>query len=759
MMMLVLCLYLRAQMVELKGSAETLTQAFDAKAAGKLFRDPRDDTTIPDEHVFIVSWVDYCNKYGMGYALMDGSVDVHFNDSTTLTLSADKHHFDYISSRRHGPVYVSKNFSVTDGGPQKQDPEQAKFNQRLVDKFKYCKEVLTSIRNASARANQAATDDDAGMGGGRPGYEPGHQGFVVVTKTDFIITTSVDGHLKFWKKHWDEDGQLFASISEDGSAKVFDVLNFDMIKLGFTPHACCWVHRRGQVQGLLAVSEQGTGTIRLHDGRGNDSPLLTIEKLHHRQIRMFAFLKGKLTRKHDESLTAIQEMQQARTSIHCVEDMEFGRRLAVERELEMPGPDGRIPAMSTNVVWDESGAFVLYPTLLGIKVVNTVTNRVVRLQGKDESVRWMNLALYQGAPAKKGLAPAMTASANPMLANKSIRDPTLFCTGYKRQRFYLFTRSEPEDSEIHDKDVFNERPTRKEQSIASATALTKSGPSPFGFIRSDSHFHGRHTYAPISPAISTSRLPPLSSSSTSLSRSPSMNMQQNTAQSVAGQGYTLKVSFDTSENPAASMFSFTLHVQSDGYARSRATRVFLCASSPDESGRYALDWALESLVQDGDELIVFRGIDPEDLEKDHEQHTHIPVTGDPLGDGTGGTSIWDREFEDEFSPDLKHDHPYTISMANAGPNTNGSQFFITTTATPWLDKKHTIFGRAISGLEVIHNIENVKTDKMDKPFEVIKIVNVVVETDWRCFATRSGNNSGFVSASRHGQENLSRVCD
>jgi nucleotide-binding universal stress UspA family protein len=95
-------------------------------------------------------------------------------------------------------------------------------------------------------------------------------------------------------------------------------------------------------------------------------------------------------------------------------------------------------------------------------------------------------------------------------------------------------------------------------------------------------------------------------------------MQQNTAQPVAGQGYTPKVSFDTFENPAASMFSFTLHVQSDGYARSRATRVFLCASSPDESGRYALDWALESLVQDGDELIVFRGVDPEDLEKDHE---------------------------------------------------------------------------------------------------------------------------------------------
>lgn len=60
-------------------------------------------------------------------------------------------------------------------------------------------------------------------------------------------------------------------------------------------------------------------------------------------------------------------MQQAGTAVYKVEDMEFGRRLAVERELEMPGPDGRIPGMWSNVVWDESGAFVIYPTLLGIK--------------------------------------------------------------------------------------------------------------------------------------------------------------------------------------------------------------------------------------------------------------------------------------------------------------------------------------------------------------------------------------------------------
>jgi peptidylprolyl isomerase domain and WD repeat-containing protein 1 len=74
-----------------------------------------------------------------------------------------------------------------------------------------------------------------------------------------------------------------------------------------------------------------------------------------------------MTRKYDESLAAIQEMQQAGTAVYKVEDMEFGRRLAVEKEIELPGPDGKIPGAWVNAVWDESGAFVLYPMLLGIK--------------------------------------------------------------------------------------------------------------------------------------------------------------------------------------------------------------------------------------------------------------------------------------------------------------------------------------------------------------------------------------------------------
>jgi peptidylprolyl isomerase domain and WD repeat-containing protein 1 len=96
--------------------------------------------------------------------------------------------------------------------------------------------------------------------------------------------------------------------------------------------------------------------------------------------------------------------------------------------------------------------------------------------------------------------------------------------------------------------------------------------------------------------------------------------------------------------------------------------------------------------------------------------------GDPLGDGTGGESIWGQKFEDEIS-DLRHTK-YTLSMANAGPNTNGSQFFITTEATPWLDGKHTIFGRAHAGLDVVHQIENLPRRKSDRPEEPPSIVNI-----------------------------------
>jgi peptidyl-prolyl cis-trans isomerase-like 1 len=95
--------------------------------------------------------------------------------------------------------------------------------------------------------------------------------------------------------------------------------------------------------------------------------------------------------------------------------------------------------------------------------------------------------------------------------------------------------------------------------------------------------------------------------------------------------------------------------------------------------------------------------------------------GDPTGTGRGGKSIYGAKFDDEISKDLKHVGAGILSMANSGPNTNGSQFFITLAPTPHLDGKHTIFGRIQSGMKVIHRMGLVQTDKTDRPVDDVKI--------------------------------------
>ena len=97
--------------------------------------------------------------------------------------------------------------------------------------------------------------------------------------------------------------------------------------------------------------------------------------------------------------------------------------------------------------------------------------------------------------------------------------------------------------------------------------------------------------------------------------------------------------------------------------------------------------------------------------------------GDPTGTGRGGESLWGGKFEDEVTPEIKFDRKGLLAMANTGPNTNGSQFFITTIPTPWLNMKHTIFGEVISGYDVVEKIENVSVQSgSNKPLEEQRII-------------------------------------
>ena len=98
-------------------------------------------------------------------------------------------------------------------------------------------------------------------------------------------------------------------------------------------------------------------------------------------------------------------------------------------------------------------------------------------------------------------------------------------------------------------------------------------------------------------------------------------------------------------------------------------------------------------------------------------------TGDPTGTGMGGPGY---QFADEFSPNLKHSKPGILSMANSGPNTNGSQFFITEVATPWLDRRHSVFGEVTQGMDIVKKIANAPRDSQDRPRQEIKMTKVTI---------------------------------
>lgn len=561
--------------------------------------------------------------------------------------------------------------------------------------------------------------------------------YVHVTKTQFLITASNDGCIKFWKKTAKSiefvknfkshagpvddlavtsSGSELASISrKDKSVKIFDIINFDMINmitLDFEPRCVEWLDASASGVGEdLVISDSSSPVIYTFNARQvTNKPKRVLNGIHSnivcrirlnpihkimisadvkgevrywrtvegnfklaeppyvqfrqkedtnldqfdqkeshkvkllvhnitfspngeyfattssdRKIRVFRFKTARIVRLYDESLEKIEEAQRAEPIMN---NMDFARRMAIERELDKL----QITSLE-NVIFDESGHFILFPTMLGVKVVNLKSDKHVRSLGHEETnFRPLSISLFQGLIYEKTIRKFNLDS-----LDAGVSDPTLYCSSYKKNRFYCFSNRNFEEEQtegeggelITDRDIFNEKPTREE--IMAAIEIEES----------QKEVHEGATIHTTMGDIHLKLFPRLAPR--------------------------------TCEN-------FTTHSKNGYYNNHIFHRVIK-----------------QFMIQ----------------------------TGDPTGTGTGGESIWGDDFEDEFCNELKHDKPFMLSMANCGPNTNGSQFFITVAPCPFLDGKHTIFGRVTKGMDVCQNISKLKTDpKTDKPYTDVKITNI-----------------------------------
>lgn len=243
---------------------------------------------------------------------------------------------------------------------------------------------------------------------------------------DCVVSADEVGMLEYWRPSgtYEKPENVFQYKS---STSLFD---FKKVCIGFTASHSC----PGEGRPTDHIQSK---SVPVSINFSPDGSHFAIYSSPDRKIRVFDFRTGKLHRIYDESLETVSEMQQAGTALQTLDEVDFGRRLATERELDNPQAGQRM-----NVIFDESGHFILYGSMLGIKVINTVTNRVVRVYGQDENIRALNLCLYQGQPEKKGLVTvSMAASANPLLQEAEARDPMLVCTAVGKVRFYLFTNS------------------------------------------------------------------------------------------------------------------------------------------------------------------------------------------------------------------------------------------------------------------------------------------------------------------------------
>jgi len=551
---------------------------------------------------------------------------------------------------------------------------------------------------------------------------------VTVTPSDFIITASNDGHIKFWKKievgvefvkHFRAHlsaishlavnctGSLLATVSVDKAVKVFDVINFDMInilKLDYTPSTAAWIHRAGDAVNELAIAESGTTKIHVYDGKGGSEPLKTLENIHMKPISMMVYCTA-----HDVVISADEGGMMEYWS-SSTNDYAFPKSVKFESKVETDLYEfAKNKTQVLNMTLSPNGDyFATFAADRKIRIFRVLTGKLTCMI--DES-----LQNYSELQQVSQILPAME------FGKKMSVEKEISRLGFLKYNNLVYDES---GNFLIYSSLLGIKFVNLKTQVVSRLIGQKEHIRPLALAL----FQGR----------------PKSLSGTA--NSTEMEASDNPAFVDRGTDPTLVVSAYKKNR----FYLFSCRSPKDLSSVDNDRDVFNekpskedIISATEETGTPRLYTSATIHTTFGDiHVELYAKECPKTIENfcvharagyynGHVFHRVIKQfmiqTGCPLGTGTGGESIWGGEFEDEFSPKLRHDRPYTLSMANAGPNTNGSQFFITVCPTPWLDNKHTVFGRIVRGMEVAQNIGNAKTHpKTDKPYDDITMVSITV---------------------------------
>ncbi|KAI5288215.1 hypothetical protein KEM54_005387 [Ascosphaera aggregata] len=547
--------------------------------------------------------------------------------------------------------------------------------------------------------------------------------------TDFLITTSIDGFVKFWKKtpvgeggvefvkefkaHAGEvngvsvsaDGRSFATTGTDKAVKIFDVISFDLLSvvtLDYAPRCICWVHPRGASLPLLAVTSDVDNRIDVFDGRAvSDKPMYTTTALHRHPVNALAYNSifncvvsadesGMLEywRADDGTFAKPDSVFQLKSSTNL---FAFRKAKSTPSSITI-SPDGQ--RFATFSFPDRQIRIFDFPTGKLYRTYDESLTTLTEMQqagtalAKLEEVEFGRRMAIERSLDNTSTVPKVNVifdESNHFILYGSLHGIKCINT-YTNRVVRVFGQDEP--FRALNLCLYQGQPQKKGlvtvSMAASANPLLEEAEQRDPMLVSTGYAKVRFYMFTKEAEISK----------------PTRDVQNERPR----QADTDLIKKSTAAINEPKGVGAVLHTSLGDIQ----LRLF-----PDAAPKTVENFVTHSRNGYYNGTIFHRVI-----------RKFMIQGGDPLGDGTGGESIWGGEFADEFSS-LKHDRPYTLSMANAGPNTNGSQFFITTEKTPWLDGKHTVFGRVVKGMDVVHKVENVKTFK-EKPIEDVKIVSITV---------------------------------